>query len=144
MKKWFCKKRNLNLDPMSCTWIFSFFYVVEPSAHANLSATLATDQKWPLSHLLVLPKLCTAPFTIVPIRDWYYNKWVIFDQWPKLHLGLHVQLSKKIFNCIYHLMNDLKWQSSRKKILYFSVPAASCKRSVPWHCAYASLDLLAL
>ena len=24
----------------------------------------------------------------------------IFDQWPKLHLGLHVQLSKKIFNCI--------------------------------------------
>ena len=26
---------------------------------------------------------------------------VVFDQWPKLNLGLHVQLDQKIFNCIY-------------------------------------------
>jgi hypothetical protein len=50
-------------------------------AHPNLSATLATDQKLPLSFL--------------------HDLRVIFDEWQKLHLGLDALSNQKILKGIY-------------------------------------------
>ena len=65
----------------------------------------------------LLPKFSRVPLTIVLIRGisivvngtllnfaqrYEDNLRVIFDQWPKLHLGLDGLSNQKILNCIYY------------------------------------------
>jgi hypothetical protein len=93
------------------------------SVRPNLSATLATDQKLPLkkSSPYILTKFSRVPLTIVLIPLTVVNGTVlnfgkrfeddlrvIFDQWPKLHLGLDVLSNQKILKGIYYRTN--KWQ----------------------------------
>ena len=86
-------------------------------AHPNLSATLATAQKWPFkASWYLLLKFSRVPLTIVLIplissivngtllnfgKRYEDNLRVIFDQWTKLHLGLDVLSNQKILNGIY-------------------------------------------
>ena len=42
----------------------------------------------------------------------------IFDQWPKLHLGLDALSNQKILNGIYSLGPKLFWASPKCKIYY--------------------------
>ena len=83
--------------------------------HPNLSTTLATDQKWPLSHLRISYQSLAVSLTIVLIsgistmvngtllnfgKRYEDNLRVIFDQWSKLHLGLDALSNQKILNGI--------------------------------------------
>ena len=36
------------------------------------------------------------------------NLWVIFDQWPKLHLGLDALSNQKILKGIYYILPNSK------------------------------------
>ena len=91
--------------------VFQEFF--DCSVRPNLSATLATDQKLPLkkSSPYILTKFSRVPLTIVLIPLTVVNGTVlnfgkrfeddlrvIFDQWPKLHLGLDVLSNQKILN----------------------------------------------
>ena len=99
-------------------YISRFFYML--SASKPISSTLATDQKWPLkSSLYLLPKCSRVPLTIVLIsgistmvNDTVLNfgkrceddLWVIFDQWPKLHLGFDAEPEIWILKVIYFVL----------------------------------------
>ena len=80
-------------------------------AHQKLSAIMTLDLS-----LYLLPKFSRVPFTIVlipPISTMVNesllnfgkrhedNLRVIFDQWPKLHLGLDALSNQKILNGVY-------------------------------------------
>ena len=41
------------------------------------------------------------------------NLWVIFDQWLKLHLGLHALSNQKILNGIYYVCNSVTYDITR-------------------------------
>ena len=80
--------------------------------HPNLGVTLATDQKWPFKlPSYLLPKFSRVPFTLVLIslistmvngtllnfgKRYEDDLKVIFDQWPKLNLGLDTLSNQKI------------------------------------------------
>ena len=81
-------------------------------AHPNLSATLATDQKWPLSHLRIsyqsginhsTNEISTmANATVLNFGKGYEDDLrVIFDQWPKFHLGLDALSNQRILKGVY-------------------------------------------
>ena len=70
-----------------------------------------------------LPKFSRMPFTIVLIslistmvngtllnfgKRYEDNLRVIFDQWPKLHLGLDALSNQKILNGIYSVASNMK------------------------------------
>ena len=93
-------------------------------AHPNLSATLATDQKCPLSHLCISYQSLAVSLTIVLIsgistmvngtllnfgKRYEDNLRVIFDQWPKLHLGLDALSNQKTLNGIYYTIKVIIW-----------------------------------
>ena len=73
----------------------------------------------------LLPKFSRVPFTIVLIsgistmvngtllnfgKRYEDDLSVIFDQWPKLHLGLDLLSNQKILEGIYYLNDGRKFQ----------------------------------
>ena len=82
-------------------------------AHPNLSATLATDQKWPLSHLRIS---CYGNGTLLNFGKRYDNNLrVIFDQWLQLHLGLDALSNQK--NLERYLMETVG--DPRRRVRFF-------------------------
>ena len=67
------------------------------SAHPNLSAILYTDQK--CTNVLISKISTMVNGTLLNFGKRYeYDLRVIFDQWPKLHLGLDALSNQKILN----------------------------------------------
>ena len=99
---------------MYTRYLLRFFDCV---VHPNLSATFATDQKWPFSHLRIsyqsLAESQSLTIVLISGISTMVNgtllnfgkryKGVIFDQWPKLHFGLDALSNQKILNGIYYI-----------------------------------------
>ena len=89
---------------MSSRYLSRFFDCL---AHSNLNATLATNQKRPLSCLRISEQsaiYCSTNSLISTMvngtllnfgKRYEHNLRAIFDQWPKLHLGLDALCNQK-------------------------------------------------
>ena len=84
-------------------------------AHPNLSSTLATGQKWPLSCLCIsYQSLARCHLPLIPlisimvygtllnfVKRYEHDLGVIFDQWPKFHLGPNALSNLKNLECCH-------------------------------------------
>ena len=93
---------TLNPIPTGLSQVITVYGLIQPMA-----GRIGLPVK---SSLYVLPKFSRVPSTIVLIplistivNGILLNLRVIFDQWPKLHLGLDVLSNQKILNGIYYL-----------------------------------------
>ena len=135
--------RNL-LDQKSSLPTFSCFIDLDSRyhsrcfdciAHPNLSATLATDQKWPLKlSSYLLPKFSRVPFTIVliPLISTIVNGTLLnFGKrykdnfkghfWSVVKVALRFGCAKQSKNLEWYLLLSLLMNSRRDSLHFYAV-----------------------